>query len=137
MISALARARLLENIAAHQGKRNFHFIKGDIRSWETVKKAVKDVVDANVLAMEKNCAGGIFNVATGSQLTMNKLFEILQTLMGKSRVEPIYDKPRPFDIRQSCGDISRANEMLGFKPKVSLEEGLLEFIKRALYYSAG
>ena len=90
---------------------------------------VKDVVDANVLAMEKNCAGEILNIATGSQLTMNKLFEILQILVGKGQIDPIYDKPRPSDIRQSCGDISKANRMLGFKPKVSLEAGLLELIK--------
>jgi nucleoside-diphosphate-sugar epimerase len=89
----------------------------------------KDVVDANILAMEKNCGGEIFNIATGSQLTMNKLFEILQILIGKRQIRPIYDKPRPFDIRQSCGDISKANRILGFKPKVSLEKGLLEFIK--------
>ena len=37
---------------------------------------VKDVVEANVLAMEKRCAGEVFNVATGSSLTINKLFKV-------------------------------------------------------------
>lgn len=90
---------------------------------------VKDVVDANMFAMEKNCAGEIFNIATGSQSTINKLFKILRGLIGKGQIEPIYDKPRPFDIHQSCGDIGKAKRILGFQPKVSLEQGLLDFVK--------
>lgn len=90
---------------------------------------VKDVVEANVLAMEKNCAGEIFNVATGSSLTINKLFKVLQNVMGKRQIEPVYDAQRLGDVRQSCGDISKAEKILGFKPKVSLESGILDFIK--------
>jgi len=48
-------AGLLENIAAHQGKRKFHFIKGDIRNRETVKRVVKDV---NVVFHEAAFVGG-------------------------------------------------------------------------------
>ena len=90
---------------------------------------VRDVVDANMLAIEKNVAGEIFNIATGTAVTINNLSEVLCSLMGKTEIQSVYDAPRKFDIRKSCGDISKAREILGFKPKVSLEEGLLEFIK--------
>jgi len=89
---------------------------------------VKDVVDANMLAMEKKCAGELFNVATGSQLTINKLLKTLQTVTKKTQIKPVYAKPRTSDIRNSCGDISKAKEILGFKPRVSLKDGLLELI---------
>jgi nucleoside-diphosphate-sugar epimerase len=90
---------------------------------------VKDVVDANMLATEKNCAGEIINVAAGSAVNINSLFKILRTITGKSHVEPIYNKQRPFDVRQSCGDITRAYEILGFRSKVSLKEGLQELFE--------
>jgi len=89
----------------------------------------KDVVEANMLAMDKKCAGEIFNVATGSQLTINKLFKILQGLTSKSQVQPVYAEPRSSDIRNSCGDMGKANRILGFKPKVSLKEGLFKLIE--------
>lgn len=90
---------------------------------------VSDVAEANMLAMEENCAGEIFNVATGSSLTINRLFKILQKLMGKSQIKPVYAEPRPADISNSYGDNGKAKEILGFNPKVSLEEGLLKSVK--------
>ncbi|MCC7577002.1 MAG: epimerase, partial [Methanomethylovorans sp.] len=38
-----------------------------------------------------------------------------------------YMPERPGDIKYSCSDISKAREILGFKPKVPLREGLMEF----------
>ncbi len=90
---------------------------------------VKDVVDANMLAMEKKCAGELFNVATGSQLTINKLLNTLQTVTNKTEIQPVYAEPRSPDIRNSCGDMGKANRILGFKPKVSLKKGLFKLIE--------
>lgn len=85
---------------------------------------VSDVVDANMLAMEKDCAGEVFNVATGSSVTINRILKILQNATGKDQVEPVFSNPREGDIRNSCGDISKISRFLRFKPRVSLEEGL-------------
>ena len=85
---------------------------------------VKDVVDANMLAMEKDCAGAIFNTASGSSVKINDLFKILQKTTGKNEIQPEYSAPKKCEIRESCGDISKAKSVLGFKPMVSIEEGL-------------
>jgi len=90
---------------------------------------IKDAVQANILTMEKNCAGEVFNVATGSSVTINKLLKIIEKIIGKSRVEPKYEAKRPHDIYESCADISKANKILGFEPEVSLEDGLKNLIK--------
>jgi len=90
---------------------------------------VRDVVQANILAMEKDCAGETFNVAAGSSVTINNLLEIMKRIVGKSGVEPKHGAPRPHDIRESCGDISKARKILGFTPKISLEDGLTDLIK--------
>jgi nucleoside-diphosphate-sugar epimerase len=90
---------------------------------------VRDVVQANILAMEKDCAGETFNVAAGSSATINNLLEIMKRIVGKSEVEPKHGAPRPHDIRESCGDISKAKKILGFTPKISLEDGLTDLVK--------
>lgn len=90
---------------------------------------IKDVVDVNMLALEKDCAGEVFNVATGSSVEINRIFKVLQKATGKNHVQPEYSVPREADIRESCGDISKAKRILGFKPKVSLEEGLESLAK--------
>lgn len=88
---------------------------------------VKDVVRANILAMERD-AKGIFNVAYGKRTSIN---ELASKIMGaiSLEMEPVHDKPRPGDIRHSLADISLAKDKLGYKPKYSLEEGLEETIK--------
>lgn len=90
---------------------------------------VRDVVQANILAMEKDCAGETLNVAAGSSVAINNLLEIMKRIVGKSGVEPKHGAPRPHDIRESCGDISKARKILGFTPKISLEDGLTDLIK--------
>jgi len=90
---------------------------------------VEDVVEATLLAMfSKNAVGGVFNVGSGRCTSVNELAKLLIELMGVD-VEPVYSDPRPGDIRYSCADISRAKEVLGFEPKVSLKEGLLRTIE--------
>ncbi len=86
---------------------------------------VKDATAANMLVAESN-ATGIFNIGTGTRITINRLAGLTVSLLGNS-VEPIHDEPRPGDIRHSLADISRA-KTFGYEPKWSLEEGLRETI---------
>ena len=59
----------------------------------------------------------------------------LNELAGKimdiivSELDPIYDKPRHGDVRDSLADISSAGEKLGYKPSFSLNSGLGETIR--------
>jgi nucleoside-diphosphate-sugar epimerase len=89
---------------------------------------VKDVVEANMLAAKKKCAGEIFNVASGSRVTINGLVKDLQVVMDKNHVKPSYAGRRPLDVYHSCGDIGKAREILGFEPKVTIRQGLIELV---------
>ena len=82
---------------------------------------VKDAVEANILAAESD-AIGIFNIGRGESVSINRLAELVIRLVGNS-VEPIYEEPRPGDIRHSLADISQAIAF-GYKPKWTLEDGL-------------
>jgi len=91
---------------------------------------VRDIVDANMLALEKhNAVGQVFNIATGVPTTINSLAELLQKIMGKTELKAIYKNQRPGDIRHSYADISKVRKMLGYEPKIGLREGLTKLVE--------
>jgi len=90
---------------------------------------VKDVVNANILAM-KSDATGVYNIASGRRISIQELATLITRLTGRDRdVEPVFDKPRKGDVRHSLADISRARADMGYKPEYSLERGLEETIR--------
>jgi nucleoside-diphosphate-sugar epimerase len=91
---------------------------------------VSNVVDANLLAAETaRGVGEVVNVANGERTTLNGLLGTLKRVTGKTDVEAEYREPRVGDVRHSLADITRARELLGYEPKVGLEEGLRETIE--------
>ena len=71
----------------------------------------------------KDASGEVINVATNGRVSLNQLFTTLRSLIG-ANVEPIYDKPRAGDVRDSQADIGKAARLLGYKPLVTFEQGL-------------
>jgi UDP-glucose 4-epimerase len=86
--------------------------------------SVQDVVRANILAMQRD-AVGTFNIATGAGVSVRDLARVITEIGGMSR-EPVFEKPRPGDIRESVADISRARDVMGYRPRVHLVDGLRE-----------
>ncbi len=85
---------------------------------------VSNVVQANLLACHSSKAiGKVFNVACGDRITLNRVVEILNRLLG-SHLEPIYEPTRTGDIRHSMADITLAKVNLKYIPTVGFEEGL-------------
>jgi len=86
---------------------------------------VSNVVDANLRAAESaDAVGKVINVANGRQVTLNELLEIMKKVTGKSTTAARYEPVRVGDVRHSLADISLARSLLGFEPRVGLEEGL-------------
>ena len=65
---------------------------------------VKDVVKANMLAIQKN-AEGVFNIASGLSTSINELAAKIIELAGKD-FEPVYANERPGDIKHSLETFS-------------------------------
>ena len=84
---------------------------------------VDNAVQANVLAAEGDVTGEAFNVGTGGRVTVNGLVDALNEELGTD-LDPVYDDPRPGDVRHSHADVSKAAERLGYEPKVGFESGL-------------
>lgn len=94
---------------------------------------VEDVARANLLAMEylenSKKSFDIFNIGSGSEMTIKELAQMIIGLT-KSKSKIIYKEPRVGDIIYSRADISKAKKILGFKPSISLEDGLEDLIKK-------
>lgn len=84
---------------------------------------IDDVVKANILAAETNATSAVVNVARGQKITINELVKRLNNVFGKD-VQPIYEDPRPGDVKHSVADLGLARETLGYEPDVGIEEGL-------------
>jgi len=91
---------------------------------------IANAVDANVRAAETTRGvGEVINVANGERLTLNKLIEVLKQITKRPDAQVEYREPRTGDVRHSLADITRARELLGYEPRVGLEEGLSKTIE--------
>ena len=89
---------------------------------------IANVVQANLLAgltEEPRALNEVYNIAVGENTSLNRLLEILRTLLQKD-FQPVYRPFRAGDVRHSLADISLARERLGYAPTHSLTSGLRE-----------
>ncbi|HEX7215313.1 MAG TPA: NAD-dependent epimerase/dehydratase family protein [Methylomirabilota bacterium] len=84
---------------------------------------VEDVAAANVRALERPDVTGPVNVCTGVETTVNELYRALVAAAG-SKVAAEHAPARPGEQRRSCLSPALAERVLGWKPTVSLSEGL-------------
>jgi nucleoside-diphosphate-sugar epimerase len=91
---------------------------------------ISNVVDANLRASETiKGIGHVINIANGERITLNQLLSVLKNTTGRTEATAEYREPRAGDVRHSLADITRAREMLGYEPRVGLEEGLQKTIE--------
>ncbi len=89
---------------------------------------VKDVARACRLAMERPAAAGeVLNIGSGQAIAIRDLADRLAAVMGRDDIAPeVTQRYRVGDIRHCFADIGKARAVLGFAPKVRLEDGLEE-----------
>jgi len=89
---------------------------------------IKDVVKANLLAMEKPVRG-IFNVGTGRARSFNELVAILNEALGTDYDIEYFDNPYKFYQNYTEADLTRSKEILGYHPEWNLEEGVKDYVE--------
>jgi len=85
---------------------------------------VEDVVEANMLAAKVECFGS-FNIGTGVETDINRIFELLNDLSEK-KLKKSYIPALAGEQKRSCLDNSLAAQKLGWKPRVKLRDGLAQ-----------
>jgi len=85
---------------------------------------VDNVVEANLVAMRASDAPGkVFNIGCGERISLNILIHLLKRILGVNATVN-YSNPKPGDVRHSLADITLASCILGYSPKIMVEEGL-------------
>jgi dTDP-L-rhamnose 4-epimerase len=91
---------------------------------------VSDIVRANLFAMENGHANyEAFNIGTGRPLTILDVAHALSKALGVEIEPKIVGKFREGDIRHCYADISKAQRVLGYTPRVAFEDGISDLVK--------
>jgi UDP-glucose 4-epimerase len=89
---------------------------------------IDDVTDANIIAMESDVTDEVFNVASGKETSLLQLLQALLKVTG-STLKPEFLPARSVNpVPRRLADTKKAENLLGFKAKVSVEEGLIRLI---------
>jgi UDP-glucose 4-epimerase len=89
---------------------------------------VDDAINAydKVLMSEGNPAKEGINFGTGKEVSVNKIAEeIIKHASENKELNAVHVDPRPIEVRRLVADISRANKLLGFKPQIDFETGIV------------
>jgi UDP-glucose 4-epimerase len=90
---------------------------------------IDDVARSNVLALQSDVSDEVFNIASGTETSLNDLAAALLKVMGSSQ-RPEYGPERKVNpVSRRLADITKAERMLGFRAQVGLEEGLRRLVK--------
>jgi dTDP-L-rhamnose 4-epimerase len=88
---------------------------------------VRDLARACVLALETPAADVALNIGSGNAYTILAIAQRLARVLGREDIEPeVSGRYRAGDIRNCYADISRATQVLGYRPAIALDDGLAE-----------
>ncbi len=89
---------------------------------------IDDITDANILAMESDVTDEVFNVASGTETSLLELLRTVLRVTG-STLEPQFLPERSVNpVPRRLASTKKAEEMLGFRAKVNVEEGLRRLV---------
>lgn len=87
---------------------------------------VANVVSANMLAIE--CLQApmhpVMNIACGGTISVNEIYQHIAKLLHKPEIKAVHLPERKGEIKNSCADISLSSQIIGYKPLVTVLEGL-------------
>jgi UDP-glucose 4-epimerase len=90
---------------------------------------VSDTAAGILLAGDSDAAvGQTINLGSGAEISINDLAELVARICGRPDAEVQHDRPRPGDVLRLYAETGRASSLLGFKPRVTMEEGLRQLL---------
>lgn len=96
----------------------------------------EDAVSAIIRMLDDPNIGGVFNLGSGRAVTIGELANTILEMSGRGQQKPVFRPPRQGEIRRSQADITKLGRQLGFRPSITLEQGLQRAV-RALRIDLG
>jgi nucleoside-diphosphate-sugar epimerase len=88
---------------------------------------VSDVIDALLLATQRDVKGEVLNIGGGHTISVNALIQSIESLLGKkARVRHV--EQQKGDARDTLADTAKATRLLSWKPQTDIETGLKVYI---------
>ena len=89
---------------------------------------IEDVARSNILALQSDIQDDVFNVASGTETSLNELASTLLAVMN-SNLQPEYGPERKVNpVSRRLADTTKAEQLLGFRASVNLESGLQRLV---------
>ncbi len=90
---------------------------------------VDDIIEANRRLLETDCADGeVLNIGSTGRITITDLAQVIRDEIDPS-LELVYDNPREGDAEHTHADVSKASDLLGYEPGVSIQDGARQFVE--------
>lgn len=84
---------------------------------------IGDIIDGLLLAATSNNARGVFNIGGGHVVSMNEVIHLVEKISKKS-INVVQSSAQKGDVTRTSADISKISKLLGYRPHVTIEEGL-------------
>jgi nucleoside-diphosphate-sugar epimerase len=95
---------------------------------------IDDIVQANIDAAQHGAPGGVYNLGGGTRISMNDVIRLLEKVAGRP-ANIVRERREKGDVSHTGASVKRAQDAWGFRPRVSLEEGLareLEYVRQVV-----
>lgn len=89
---------------------------------------VDDIVAGIASALERARGYQVFNLGRSEVVSLKELIAHIETALGK-KAKLVFQSEQPGDVRQTCADLSRSRQALGYEPKVGIQEGIGRFVE--------
>jgi UDP-glucose 4-epimerase len=90
---------------------------------------VHDIARANVLAAKSSVTDEVFNVASGTEISLRELAEMLPRIMGSAATPEFAPARKVNPVPRRLADTTKAKQLLGFQTTISIEEGLRTLVE--------
>jgi len=90
---------------------------------------ITDFARGSLLMLEKYAEGDAVNIGYGEVVTIKDIVQMVLKAAGHDSAQVVFDFTKPTTIRFRMVDISKAERLLGFKPRVDLEDGIRDTVE--------
>jgi UDP-glucuronate 4-epimerase len=109
----------------HRGKKITLFGRGNSERDYTY---IDDAVEGTVLALSRKHGYEIYNIGESQTISLTSLVQAIEELLGKkATIETLPEQPG--DVDRTYADIRKAEDKLGYRPRVKIKEGLARFVR--------
>jgi UDP-glucuronate 4-epimerase len=89
---------------------------------------IDDLIEGILSIIHRSKGFEVYNLGESQTTSLKELIQLIEKALGKKALVEML-QPQPGDVSTTYADITKAKEMLGYRPKVKMEEGIRRFVE--------